>query len=611
MANVKISDLPAAVAAQIAMQFEVNDNGTSRRVTGGQLDNLILGTTNGFVARTGANARAARTITAGSGIAVTNGNGASGNPAIALSTAAQQSLAAADAALPASAIATLAQAQAGEGNGWMSAELTAAAIDALADAGVEISETAPANPEAGALWLKPSDGTLRIYQQGGIVDNYGTRASVFNQTGWTDPANAVDGSFLGDPNRDGTFAVWTSATSNATNTSHLENFKYAYVSLADRIPTDAVITEVTLRIKQHVSNTARMLGPQVRAFVGTTAVGSGPVTLALTTDANNTDIVTLTGITAANLRDPNFRVQFVARKANNTQSATQALAFLDVIVGYTVEVEDWQPVIHKNAAGNVGIGKPAHPNYVMDIRRERFSPEINGPLGFGTLRISEGPLWEGADGNYQGNMPAIMAGRLDGTDVALISVYTERHTLGTFPPYAEINYGGGGDAPDGGVDDLYKAVNGHLFLTSRPDGHGQRNVGWIDRSGFHRFAMPGNPGLADDVNTNLLNSAGTSLRLAAFCRGFANFNGVSGQVGLRSAFNVSSVERQSIGVYRVNFAEHMPNTNYSAQANAEIGGIVGSASSVYVYATDHIILETFNTDGVQRDAFFISIAIFG
>jgi hypothetical protein len=82
MANVKISDLPAAASAQLTMQLEVNDSGTSRRVTAAQVDDLLLGTTNGFVARTGTNARAARTLTAGTGISISNGNGASGNPTI-------------------------------------------------------------------------------------------------------------------------------------------------------------------------------------------------------------------------------------------------------------------------------------------------------------------------------------------------------------------------------------------------------------------------------------------------------------------------------------------------------------------------------------------------
>ena len=89
MADVKISDLPAAANATGTQEFEVNDSGTSRRVTGNQLDNLLLGTTNGLVARTGTNARAARTITAGNGIIISNGNGVSGNPTVSANVASQ------------------------------------------------------------------------------------------------------------------------------------------------------------------------------------------------------------------------------------------------------------------------------------------------------------------------------------------------------------------------------------------------------------------------------------------------------------------------------------------------------------------------------------------
>jgi hypothetical protein len=43
MANVKISDLTAAAAALGTQQFEVNESGTSKRVTGAQLDTYIRG----------------------------------------------------------------------------------------------------------------------------------------------------------------------------------------------------------------------------------------------------------------------------------------------------------------------------------------------------------------------------------------------------------------------------------------------------------------------------------------------------------------------------------------------------------------------------------------
>ena len=53
---------------------------------------------NGMMARTASGTYASRTVTAGTGITVTNGNGASGNPTVALSSGAQASLALADTA---------------------------------------------------------------------------------------------------------------------------------------------------------------------------------------------------------------------------------------------------------------------------------------------------------------------------------------------------------------------------------------------------------------------------------------------------------------------------------------------------------------------------------
>jgi hypothetical protein len=41
MANIKISQLPAASAASGTQEFEVNDSGTSKKVTGAQLLSYI------------------------------------------------------------------------------------------------------------------------------------------------------------------------------------------------------------------------------------------------------------------------------------------------------------------------------------------------------------------------------------------------------------------------------------------------------------------------------------------------------------------------------------------------------------------------------------------
>jgi len=43
MANIKISQLPAASAASGTQEFEVNDSGTSRKLTGAQLLSYIEG----------------------------------------------------------------------------------------------------------------------------------------------------------------------------------------------------------------------------------------------------------------------------------------------------------------------------------------------------------------------------------------------------------------------------------------------------------------------------------------------------------------------------------------------------------------------------------------
>lgn len=82
MVDVKISDLTPATSASGAMQLEVNDNGASKRLTVDQLQDKVIGTTNGMLVRSAANTVVARTIEGGTGVSITNGDGVAGNPKV-------------------------------------------------------------------------------------------------------------------------------------------------------------------------------------------------------------------------------------------------------------------------------------------------------------------------------------------------------------------------------------------------------------------------------------------------------------------------------------------------------------------------------------------------
>lgn len=150
------------------------------------------------------------------------------------------------------------------------------------------------------------------------------RASGITQTGWTNATNAYDAG-------SGTFATWASTTANETNTIYLTGYDIAGAGLGSGDRLDSV----QFVVKQYVSATNRMVAPTVRPYVGATAKGSGSTTLSNSNQSSNSQTVTITGLTVADLRDSTFQVQFVATHYNGTISGTQYLDYIDVTVNYT------------------------------------------------------------------------------------------------------------------------------------------------------------------------------------------------------------------------------------------------------------------------------------
>ena len=183
MANVKISDLTAAASASATQQFEVNESGTSKRVTGSQVAAYTLSTMDsGDVSAAGgaltannlsdlANAGTARTNLGLGSIATQNstsvnidGGAIDGTPigASSASTGSFTTLAISS-SVSGNAIATQAEAQAGTNNDQIMTPLRVSqAIAALA--GGELTAVSTQTFNSSGTWTKPSSGTIAIIE---------------------------------------------------------------------------------------------------------------------------------------------------------------------------------------------------------------------------------------------------------------------------------------------------------------------------------------------------------------------------------------------------------------------------------------------------------------
>jgi len=78
---------------------------------------------------------------------------------------------------------------------------------------------------------------------------------------------------------------------------------------------------------------------------------------------------------------------------------------------------------------------------------------------------------------------------------------------------------------------------------------------------------------ADSVQSSTANTPpkfydGNSAEIGTLCRAWVNFNGVT-TATIRASFNVSSVTRNSVGDYTVNFTNALPDANYAVAGIAD------------------------------------------
>ena len=107
-----------------------------------------------------------------------------------------------------------------------------------------------------------------------------------------------------------------------------------------------------------------------------------------------------------------------------------------------------------------------------------------------------------------------------------------------------------------------------------------------------------------------LNATGSAPLYA--CRAWVSFNG-TGTVAIRASGNVSSITDNDVGVYNVNFATAMPDTNYSAVGSA-VNTASGKAVASTFSRTSTTILQVSTGPnlggGANEDSAFVSVVVF-
>jgi hypothetical protein len=106
------------------------------------------------------------------------------------------------------------------------------------------------------------------------------------------------------------------------------------------------------------------------------------------------------------------------------------------------------------------------------------------------------------------------------------------------------------------------------------------------------------------TSTGVFNSLNAYTGIA---KAWVNFNGVTGAIN-GTAFNVSSVTKNTTGNYSINFITAMTNTNY---AGSFCGNGIAQITSFYVLNTTFVQVLYYNTSGSPVDNTICVATVFG
>jgi hypothetical protein len=145
------------------------------------------------------------------------------------------------------------------------------------------------------------------------------------------------------------------------------------------------------------------------------------------------------------------------------------------------------------------------------------------------------------------------------------------------------------------------STNGGTAITT--DTSGTLNIVTGSGSGTTAVTVDGSQNVV--VNGNMsFNSGYGSAAVAYGCRAWVNFIGASATI--RASGNVSSITRNSTGVYVVAFTTVMPDANYSAVAAQATDGY---ATRIDTYNTAAFRVVTFSGTSIA-DSSTTSVAVF-